>query len=124
MHRLAILALSLTLAACARETHETAAANTASTPPAVSSTAADEALVAATRAYVLRESAYQTIAIESTRVDADYARLFVVPVGVEGDPAIVFMKRMNGRWEGLSLGTGYAPDDLRAMGIPQSLWQD
>lgn len=135
MHRLTILTLTLALAlaACGRPERETAApapapatttsaSSTAMTP--TTTTVADEALLAATRAYVLRESAYQTIAIQSARVDGDYARLFVEPVGVEGDPAIVFMKRVNGQWQGLSLGTGFPPDDLRAMGVPESLWKD
>ena len=104
MLRLTILTLALTLA-CGRP-------------------AQDEALLTATRAYVARESEMKTINITSTRVDGDYARLFVEPVGINADPAIVFMKRVDGQWQGLSLGTGFPPDDLRAMGIPQSLWQD
>lgn len=133
MHRSTTITLTLAFTlACGRPAPEapaettTTAATTESTTAATpaSTSAADEALHTAARAYVARESAYPTITIVSSRIAGDHARLFIEPVGVEGDPAIVFMKRVNGQWQGLSLGTGYAPDDLRALGVPQSLWSD
>ncbi|HUR80883.1 MAG TPA: DUF3828 domain-containing protein [Thermoanaerobaculia bacterium] len=82
----------------------------------------DDALIAAARAYVAKESVVPSSKITVSGKSGDYVRLQVEAVDGQTDPATVFMKRVNGTWTGLSLGTGFPPDDLRALGIPEALW--
>jgi hypothetical protein len=82
----------------------------------------DDALIAAARAYVAKESTGGPSKIVISGKSGDYGRLQVEAVDGQTDPATVFMKRVNGTWTGLSLGTGFPPDDLRALGIPEALW--
>jgi len=82
----------------------------------------DDVLLAAARAYVAKDSVAGASKIVIRGKSGDYARLEVEAVAGQTDPATVFMKRVHGTWTGLSLGTGFPPDDLRALGIPQALW--
>lgn len=62
-----------------------------------------------------------TISVEE--VDGHYARLGVNPVKPTTDPATLYMRQnaKTGAWEGLSIGTGWSPDDFDALKIPASI---
>lgn len=56
-------------------------------------------------------------------VDDDYARLGVAPVLPTTDPATMYLRKdaTTGSWEGITLGTGWSPDDFEALKIPESV---
>jgi hypothetical protein len=37
------------------------------------------------------------------------------------DPAWVFLKKKDGRWTGLTLGTSFTTEDYQQLGIPNAL---
>lgn len=92
------------------------------TTTATAAAETDDALLAAAREYVARESVVSQFHLTVEQKAGDFARLRVDPIAGETDPARVFMARRNGTWTGLVLGTGFPPDDLRALGIPEALW--
>jgi hypothetical protein len=80
-----------------------------------------QAIVAATRAYVQANSDVANFDVQVEQVDGDYARARVVPSDNSTDPAWVFLKRQNGAWTGLTIGTAFLPEDYQQFGIPKSL---
>ena len=85
----------------------------------------DAALLTAAQSYVRENSVGNAeFNVRVIRKSGDHARLRVESTRNDTDPAMLFMKRENGQWKGLSLGTGFPPDDLRALGIPPELWKD
>lgn len=127
MHsRFSAFLLTLALLSCRGEPPQTA---TQAAPPAETTTTAaapaandDEALLAAAREYVRKESGPGEFTVSIEQKSGDHARLRTEPAAGETDPATVFMVRRNGQWSGVSLGTGFSPDDLRSFGIPEALW--
>lgn len=83
----------------------------------------DTSLLTAADAYVRQNSVPGQWKLRVIRKSGDYARLAVDPVG-DTDPATLFMRLENGTWTGVSLGTGSPPSDLRALGIPEPLWEE
>jgi hypothetical protein len=82
----------------------------------------DEAIIAGTKKYLAAESyvvGEMKIAVE--KVDGDFARVLVTPKNGQTDAALVFLKREKGTWRGLTIGTGFDPDDLVKLHIPASL---
>jgi hypothetical protein len=60
------------------------------------------------------------VAVE--KVEGDFARVKVSPQDAgTTDPAWVFLKKKNGKWTGLTLGTAFDPEDYQQLGIPKSL---
>jgi hypothetical protein len=102
-----ILALALLsgalLAACAAPANET------------------QAIVDATTAYVKANSEVANFTVEVDKVDGDYARTHVTPTDNSTDPAWVFLKRQNGTWNGLTIGTSFPPEVYQQLGIPESI---
>ncbi len=39
----------------------------------------------------------------------------------QADPATIFLHKVGGKWEGLTLGTGFSPDDFDKLHIPARL---
>lgn len=80
-----------------------------------------QAIIAATRKYLAAESAITDVKVTVEKVDGDYARVLVTPRDGQTDPALVFLKREKGVWRGLTMGTGFDPEDLTKLHIPKSL---
>jgi hypothetical protein len=81
----------------------------------------DQAIIAATKKYLAAESYTAPMKIEVEKVEGDYARVMVTPKDGQTDGALVFLKREKGVWRGLTIGTGFDPDDLAKLHIPESL---
>jgi len=81
----------------------------------------DQAIIAATKKYLAAESYTAPMKIEVEKVEGDYARVLVTPKDGQTDAALVFLKREKGAWHGLTIGTGFDPDDLAKLHIPESL---
>ena len=81
----------------------------------------DEAIIAGTRKYIAAEGYTASVKIEVEKIEGDYARVLVTPKDGQTDAATVFLKREKGSWRGLTIGTGWDPDDLAKLHIPKSL---
>jgi hypothetical protein len=81
----------------------------------------DQAIIAGTKKYLASESYTMPVKIEVEKVEGDYARVLVTPKDGQTDAATVFLKREKGAWRGLTLGTGWDPDDLAKLHIPAGL---
>jgi hypothetical protein len=86
--------------------------------------AADEqaAIIAATKIYVAANSGMTKITVTVEQVDGDFARVKVAPEDSKAaDPAWVFLKKKDGKWTGLTLGTSFTTEDYQQLGIPNAL---
>lgn len=86
--------------------------------------AADEkpAIIAATKSYVAANSGMTKITVTVEQVADDFARVKVAPEDKNPtDPAWVFLKKKDGTWTGLVLGTGFTTEDYQQLGIPNAL---
>lgn len=81
----------------------------------------NQAIIAATKKYLAAESAITDVKVTVEKVDGDYARVTVTPRDNRTDSALVFLKREGGVWRGLTMGTGFDPEDLAKLHIPASL---
>lgn len=90
--------------------------------PEADETPEDAALLAAADAYTRKNAAAGlefTLRIQAQ--EGDFALLVVEPKKEDADAALLFMKRVSGAWQGLSLGTGIDCSDLASEGVPGSL---
>ena len=61
-----------------------------------------------------------TVAVE--QVADDFARTKVTPQDPQAtDPAWVFLKKKDGKWIGLALGTSFTTEDYQQLGVPNAL---
>jgi hypothetical protein len=81
----------------------------------------DQAIIAGTRKYLATQSYPPGMKVTVEKVVGDYARVSIVPKDPKMDGALVFLKREDGVWKGLTVGTGWDPADLAQMHIPASL---
>ena len=82
----------------------------------------DAALTIAAKKYVAAHSVVSRFHISIEKVDGDYARVKVTPNDAgQTDPAWVFLKREEGVWRGLTMGTAFSPDDYKPLHIPVSI---
>jgi hypothetical protein len=81
----------------------------------------DEAIIVGTRKYLASEGYTAPMKIEVEKVEGDYARVLATPKDGQTDAVTVFLKREKGAWRGLTLGTGWDPDDLAKLHIPAGL---
>jgi ABC-type sugar transport system substrate-binding protein len=81
----------------------------------------DEAIIAGTKKYLASEAYTAPVKIAVEKVEGDYARVLVTPRDGQTDAATVFLKREKGAWRGLTIGTGWDPEDLAKLHIPKSL---
>lgn len=82
------------------------------------------AIVSAATDYVKKNSGRNMefrIIIED--VSGDFARARVDPLKKETDPALVYLKRTRGKWDGLIIGTSFQNSDLKELGVPKNLWR-
>lgn len=87
--------------------------------------AADDktAIASAAEKYVAANSAIQKVQVTVEKMDGNYARAKAAPRDAGAtDAAWVFLKKQNGSWTGLTLGTSFSPEDYKELGIPRSLW--
>ena len=80
------------------------------------------AIAAATRTYVTAKSGMTKFVVIVEQVADEFARARVVPEDPKAaDPAWVFLKKTDGKWTGLILGTGLTTEDYQQLGIPNGL---
>jgi hypothetical protein len=80
------------------------------------------AIIAATQSYVAATSAISKINATVEAVDGDFARVKIEPRETGAtDPAWVFLKKKDGKWTGLVLGTSLTTEDYQQLGIPNAL---
>ena len=86
--------------------------------------ASDEnnAIVAAAKSYAAANSGMTKITVTVEQVSDDFARAKVTPEDAKAaDPAWVFLKKNDGKWTGIALGTSFTTEDYQQMGIPNAL---
>jgi hypothetical protein len=86
--------------------------------------AADEqaAIIDATKSYVAANSAITEITATVEQVADDFARVKVEPVKANvADPAWVFLRKKDGKWTGIILGSSFTTEDYQQLGIPNAL---
>ena len=80
------------------------------------------AIAAATRSYVTANSGMIKFVVIVEQVADAFARARVVPEDPKStDPAWVFLKKQDGKWTGLTIGTGFTAEDYQQLGIPNAL---
>jgi hypothetical protein len=80
------------------------------------------AIIAATKSYVAANSAITNINATVEVVADDFARVKVEPQEAgKADPALVFLKKKDGKWTGIALGTSFTTEDYQQLGIPNAL---
>ena len=80
------------------------------------------AIIAAAKSYVATMSAMTKITVTVEQVADDFARAKVTPEDASAtDPAWVFLKKQDGKWTGLVLGTSFTTEDYQQLGIPNAL---
>jgi hypothetical protein len=81
------------------------------------------AIASAAEKYVAANSAISKVRVTVDKVEGNFARAKATPSDSGAtDAAWVFLKKQNGSWTGLTLGTAFSPEDYRELGIPRSLW--
>ena len=91
---------------------------------ACQSFAGDEkaAIIAATKSYVAANSAIAKVNVAVDQVVDDFARAKVTAEDANAaDPAWVFLKKTDGKWVGIALGTSFTTEDYQQLGIPNAL---
>ena len=82
------------------------------------------AIVSAATDYVKKNSGRNMeFRITIEEVSGDFARARVDPLKKETDPALVYLKRTRGKWEGLIVGTSFQNSYLKKLGVPKNIWR-
>lgn len=82
----------------------------------------DGAIIAATKSYVGANSDIKKITATVEQISDDFARVKVTPENPNAaDPAWVFLKKKDGKWTGIALGTSFTTEDYQQLGIPNAL---
>lgn len=80
------------------------------------------AIAAATESYVAANSAITRVNVEVEQIADDFARVKVTPQDTNAtDPAWAFMRKKDGKWTGIALGTSFTTEDYQQLGIPNAL---
>jgi hypothetical protein len=81
----------------------------------------EKAVEAATVTYLRKVSSDKGVErIEIQKIVRDYAKVKIIPVvDARWDGGTVYLRKVNGKWEGLDFGTGIEPERL---GIPSEAW--
>jgi hypothetical protein len=80
------------------------------------------AIVAATKSYVAAHSGMTKITVTVEQIEGDFARVKVAPENPHAtDPAWVFLKKTDGKWTGITIGTSFTTEDYQQLGIPNPL---
>jgi len=80
-----------------------------------------EAIRAAAVDYVRAETAVANVTVEIQAVGEGWARVRVIPTGGETDPALLFLRRIDGAWRGVAIGTAFTPEDQDRVGVPAAV---
>lgn len=80
-----------------------------------------DAITQATMRYVFQEAGVDDPSVTIEKIVPGFARVAVKSISGKTDPATAYLKGGNGKWQVLSLGTFFAPEDLAEMGVPASL---
>ena len=72
-------------------------------------------------AYVRRETAIEDVGVEIEAASEGWARVRVLPADSATDPATMYLRRSDASWQGVAIGTAFAPPDLEEMGVPVSV---
>ena len=79
-------------------------------------------IIAATKSYVSANSGMTKITVVVEQVSDDFARVKVEPEDKSAaDPAWVFLKKKDGKWIGLVLGSSFTTEDYQQLSIPNAL---
>lgn len=84
----------------------------------------NQAIIDATRQYVQQTASLPDVRVDVEQISGDYARALVSPIHQETDPATVFLKREDGHWIGLTMGTAFPPEEYNSLGIPAAIRAD
>ena len=80
------------------------------------------AIVAATKSYVAAQSGMTKVTVQVEQIVDDFARVKITPEDSgAADPAWAFLKKKDGQWAGLVLGTSFTVEDYQQLGIPNAL---
>jgi hypothetical protein len=80
------------------------------------------AIIAAAKSYVAANAGMTKINVKVEQVADDFARVKVTPEDPAAtDPAWVFLKKKDGKWTGLTIGTSFTTEDYQQLGIPNAL---
>lgn len=80
------------------------------------------AIIAATKSYVAANSGMTKVTVTVEQIAGDFARVKVAPEDSKAaDPAWVFLKKSEGKWTGLVLGSSLTTEDYQQLGIPNAL---
>lgn len=94
----------------------------ASVLPALAADDETAAIIAATKTYVAANSSITKINATVEATEVDFARVKITPQDPNAaDPAWVFLKKKDGTWTGLTLGSGFTTEDYQQLGIPNAL---
>ena len=83
----------------------------------------EAAIVSAAETY-LRANATVTTKVKFVveQVDGDFARVRINPEDkAAADTAWIFLKKKDGKWTGLTVGTSFTVEDYQQLGIPNGL---
>jgi hypothetical protein len=110
---LLVIPLALTYAVAAQEMGKT------------STEKAETAVIVAAATDYVKKNLGQSMEFHVTieDVSGDFARARLDPLKKETDPALVYLKRARGKWEGLLIGTSFQNSDLKDLGVPKNLWR-
>ena len=79
-------------------------------------------IITAAKSYVLANSAITKFDVTVEKLEGDFARAKVNPQDPRAaDPAWIFLKKTQGKWIGLTMGTDFEAEDYQKLGIPKSL---
>jgi len=79
-------------------------------------------IIAATKSYVAATSAIKQVNAVVEQIADDFARVKVTPENANAaDPAWVFLKKRDGKWIGLALGSSFTTEDYQQLSIPNAL---
>jgi hypothetical protein len=83
--------------------------------------AEDSKILEAAQQYA-KNNADLEVTVDVEEVADEYARVHVTPANPdEADEAIMYLKKTNGKWEGIAIGTSFSPDDYQALRIPEKI---
>ena len=83
---------------------------------------ANAAIISAAKSYVAANSGMTKVSVKVEQVADDFARVKVAPENAgTTDPAWVFLKKTDGKWTGLIIGTSFTTEDYQQLGIPNAL---
>src|ERR1043165_6760157 len=92
--------------------------------PTMQARAADDtaAIIAVTESYVAANSAITKVNVTVEQIADDFVRVKVTPQDANAaDPAWAFLKKKDGKWTGIALGTSFTTEDYQQLGIPNAL---